>query len=149
MRAAKLLAVALPLLLAGCGEDDPAKPYLEIAGGGFIVNYRVADSYYGFVAKPVRALPEGAVIEVTFELPGKGKFETIREPARAGQLQYLFRTQSLTGIERGHRYKMAMRLIDASGKELGAYGKEFPADFDVSLIPEKPLVDGPGYTPNP
>ena len=58
-----------PLLaLMGC-KEDPNAPYLEFAGGGFIFNYRNAEAFYGFVAKPLRSLPEGSVIEAQFEVP--------------------------------------------------------------------------------
>ncbi len=65
----KIIFVTFALLLAACGEDANA-PYLSFAGGGFIFNYRNAEAFYGFVAKPLRTLPEGGVIEAQFEVPG-------------------------------------------------------------------------------
>ena len=47
-------------------RDDPArKPYLQIVGGGFIFNYRVADVFYGFTAVVQRPLPTGSIVEAT------------------------------------------------------------------------------------
>ena len=65
----KRVALALAITLSACGEDA-SSPYLDFAGGGFIFNYRNAEAFYGFVAKPLRRLPEGAVIEARFDMPG-------------------------------------------------------------------------------
>jgi hypothetical protein len=142
-----VLLIAL-LVLAGCG-DDSSKPYLQFQGGGFVFNYRNAEAFYGFVAKPDRPMPEGAVIEVTFDTPGFPDKYVIREPAKPGQLQYMFRTPPLHGIQKDHDYKAAMRVLDKDGKELAQYGKTYRSDVDQSALPDKPLVVGPGYTPNP
>lgn len=142
-----LLLMAL-LFLAGC-EDEQAKPYLEFQGGGFVFNYRNAEAFYGFVAKPNRPMPEGAVIEVSFEVPGFPDKYVIREPARPGQLQYMFRTPPLHGIEKDHDYQAMMRVLNQGGAELAQYKKAFRSDVDQASLPDKPLVIGPGYTPNP
>jgi hypothetical protein len=137
------------IFLGGCKEDE-SKPYLEFVGGGFVFNYRNAEAFYGFVAKPVRAMPEGAMIEVSFDVPGFPEKYVIREPARAGQLQYMFRTPPLRGIQKHHDYKAVMRVIDGrNNAELAQYSKTFRSDVDQASLPDKPLVIGPGYTPNP
>ncbi len=64
----KIIGLAAALFLTACGED-PNAPYLNFAGGGFVFNYRNAEAFYGFVAKPVRTLPEGGSIEAQFEVP--------------------------------------------------------------------------------
>ena len=62
-----LLAV---LVMAGCSSESG--PYLELQGGGFIFNYRIAEATVGLVAVPVRALPEDATVEASFENPAGG-----------------------------------------------------------------------------
>src|SRR3954471_10740191 len=94
------LMIAGALLLAGCGEDV-SKPYLDFAGGGFIFNYRNAEAFYGFVAKPLRRLPEGGVIEARFDIPGSAEPYVATEKVVPGQMQYSFKTPFLTGIEKG------------------------------------------------
>jgi hypothetical protein len=147
---AKLFAAsfALALSLAACGEDASA-PYLEFAGGGFIFNYRNAEAFYGFVARPLRTLPEGSVIEARLEMPGAAEPFVTSEKAVPGQLQYSFKTPFLTGIEKDHEYKAVMRLLDGSGKELARYERSFHTDVDQARLPSKPLVVGPGYQRNP
>ncbi len=150
MRIIALLAVlALGLFLAGCNEDTQ-RPYLNFAGGGFVFNYRIGQAFYGFVAKRQKAMPDGAVLEARFEVPGSDKPLIQRQPTKTGMLQYAFRTPPLRGIVKDHRYKVELKVIDgASGKELASYSKTFYTHVDQRSLPDKPLVLGPGYTPNP
>lgn len=135
--------------VAGCKEDQNA-PYLEFAGGGFIFNYRTAEAFYGFVAKPVRSLPEGAVIEAQFEVPNSATPYVVTEIVKPGMLQFSFRTPDLKGVEKGHPYKAVMRLLASpSGPEIARYERAFHTDVEQASLPDKPLVVGPGYQTNP
>jgi hypothetical protein len=144
----KILLLSFAFLLAGCGEDQNA-PYLSFAGGGFVFNYRNAEAFYGFVAKPLRSLPEGSVIEAQFEVPGGAEPALDREKVVQGQVQYSFQSPNLTGIQPKRDYKAVMRLIDAQGKEIARYERNFHTDVDQASLPNQPLVVGPGYQKNP
>lgn len=144
----KILGLAFALLLTACGED-PNAPYLTFAGGGFVFNYRNAEAFYGFVAKPIRTLPEGGVIEAQFEVPGSAEPVTVTEKVVTGRIQYTFQSPNLTGIQAKHDYKAVMRLLDAQGKEIARYEQNFHTDVDQSTLPNQPLVVGPGYEKNP
>jgi hypothetical protein len=144
----KIILLTFALLLAACGEDQNA-PYLSFAGGGFIFNYRTAEAFYGFVAKPQRALPEGGVIEAQFEVPDSPEPAVSREKVVQGQVQYSFQSPNLTGIKPKRDYKAVMRLIDAQGKEIARYEQNFHTDVDQATLPSQPLVVGPGYQKNP
>ena len=148
MKLLKSAAISLALLLAACNESESG-PYLEYAGGGFIFNYRNAVAFYGFVARPLRTLPEGSVIEAQLEVPGSDKPFVLQEKTRTGQLQYSFKSPEIQGVVKDHPYKVVMRLIDPAGKELARYEHSFKSDIDQSTMPDKPLVVGPGYQKNP
>lgn len=144
----KIVLLTFTLLLAACGEDQNA-PYLSFAGGGFVFNYRNAEAFYGFIAKPLRTLPEGGVIEAQFEVPGKAEPAVTQEKVVQGQVQYSFKSPLLTGIEAKRDYKAVMRLMDAQGKEIARYERNFHTDVDQASLPNQPLVVGPGYQKNP
>lgn len=144
----RIIFLTFALLLAACGED-PNAPYLAFAGGGFVFNYRNAEAFYGFVAKPLRTLPEGGVIEAQFEVPNSSDPAVTREKVVQGQVQYSFQSPFLTGIEPKRDYKAVMRLIDAQGKEVARYEQKFHTDVDQATLPNQPLVVGPGYQKNP
>jgi hypothetical protein len=150
MRAISLaFGFALGFALAAC-DDGADKPYLAFAGGGFVFNYRIGQAYYGFVAKPQKALPTGAIVEARFEVPGSNQPFVLQQPARTGMLQYVFKTPPLKGIVRDHKYKVELRVIAAGGGAvLASYDHSYYTDVDQKTLPDKPLVLGPGYAPNP
>ena len=144
-----MLLITVLFALMGCNEDSNA-PYLEFAGGGFIFNYRNAEAFYGFVARPVRTLPEGSVIEVQFEVPNSSTPYVVKQDVKPGVLQFTFRTEDLRGIEKDHPYKAVMRLLASpEGAEIARYERTYHADVEQASLPDKPLVVGPGYQPNP
>jgi hypothetical protein len=81
-------------------------------------------------------------------VPG-GKMETQEEPAVPGRLQYKFQTGDLEGIEPGHPYTATLVVLDKTGKEIGRFEKSFMTEVDQSKLPERPLVEGPGYQQAP
>jgi hypothetical protein len=135
----------ITVLLGACGVDE-SKPYFTFAGGGFIFNYRNADAYYGFVLKAGRATPEGAVIEVTFEMPDGSDVQTV--PVRQGQLQYMFRSPDMDRFVKDKSYEAVVRVLDGE-KEIARLTKSFKNVIDPSQFPSEPLVVGPGYQKNP
>jgi hypothetical protein len=141
--------IALLGLLTACGDDD-AKPYLTIAGGGFIFNYRIAESYYGLVVKAERKLPEDSLLIAEFEDPAGGPPISLREPAVEGRLRYSFRSPPLKGIKKNVPYTVAVTLKESEGgKVLARVERAYRSQVDQSIMPEKPLVLGPGYQINP
>jgi len=138
------------LLLTACGEDGPDKPYLEFAGGGFIFNYNIAEAYYGFVARVVRRIPDGTILEAEFENPDGGDPIVVRETAVAGRAEYVFRTPGVQGVESGRPYHVELRLVLAdTGRVLASYGKSFTSTADQAIMPKVPTTIGPGYQLNP
>lgn len=147
-RRALLVATACLGLLAACGNDD-SKPYFSFAGGGFIFNYRVADSYYGFVAKVERKLPEGGTVEASFEDPSGGPAFVVTQPVRPERISYAFRSPPLKGVVKDKPYKATLRLLGKDGSTVASYDKTYTSTLDEDIMPEEPLTIGPGYTKNP
>jgi hypothetical protein len=144
-------APALPLallalsLLTSCNQKEN---YLDLAGGGFVFNYRNAEATWGVIVVPHRDPPAGATIEVEFENPAGGAPIVVEKPARPGPGRIDFNTPALTGIEKGKPYEVVVLLKDASGKELQRLEKTFASELDQSVLPERPLAIGPGYQKN-
>jgi len=137
-------------MFTSCSRDDPAQPYVEFIGGGFIFNYRLADADYGFVVKPVRSIPAGTRLEAVFEDPAGGGPLRVRQAARDGMLQYTFRSPSVRGVVANRPYRAELRLLDpATGNELARYERTFTSDVDQAVLPDRPPVTGPGYQTNP
>ena len=144
------LALATMLLVIVACEEDPNAPYVEIEGGGFVFNYRVADAYYGFVARRLRKLPPGSVLEASFENPDGGAPFILRQTPEDNQMSFSFRSPSVQGVKADRNYRVELRLIAPGSNEVVArYGKSFRSKIDQDIMPDKPLTVGPGYAPNP
>ena len=135
-------------LVAACSSEETG-PYLEIQGGGFVFNYRIAEATAGVVAFPKRTLPDGGKIEATFENPAGGAPLVMTEPVVKDKKKYDFTTPPLSGVKAKTDYLMTIRLVDAGGKEIEKIEKALVSEIDQTVLPEKPLTVGPGYTKNP
>ena len=143
------LLIALAGVLTACGEDDPDEPRVEIVGGGFIFNYRVADAFYGITVRRLRPMESGAILEAEFEDPAGGEPIVVRQPSGGGRLQWMFRTPPLRGIEANRPYRVELRVVDAeTGRTLEARARSFRSDVSQEALPDQPLTVGPGYHTN-
>ncbi|KGF67487.1 hypothetical protein LL06_22015 [Hoeflea sp. BAL378] len=147
-------AVGLVLVLMAIGwatREDPAeKPYLGIAGGGFIFNYREAQVYYGFIANVLKPLPVGTWMIADFEDPGGGPPLTVETRLHARSTRYGVHSPKVRGVKAGQPYKVSIRLYDHTRTKLiWSLDKSFTSQIDDSIVPEKPLTIGPSYFPNP
>lgn len=134
-------------LITAC-EDDPNQPYLEVTGGGFIFNYRIGEAYYGFVAKPLRNIPDGTDIFAEFEDPSGGPKWLVKKEAKPNIIQYSFRTPGLKNVEKSKPYQVTITLIEReTGRSLAKYHTSFSSSIDQEELPDKPLTTGPGYHP--
>jgi len=143
------LAVILFVIGLMFREDVGKKPYLKIAGAGFIFNYRVSDAYYGFTAivqKPVRNY---SVIEAEFEDPAGGPPHRVRAKLTPRSKRYALRSPPLRGIEAKRPYRVSVRLVQ-NGDKAVLFERDFTVASQISdrVVPPQPLTVGPGYHRN-
>lgn len=149
--AATIVVLAVLFAVGWATRQDPAdKPVLDILGGGFIFNYRIADIHYGFTAVVQRPLESGSIIEARFENPAGGEELVVRERVSPMTDRYTFRSPPVRGVEAGRPYRVAIRVLDRrETAELWSTAREFTSQISDSNMPEKPLTIGPGYAKNP
>lgn len=149
MRAMRLvagLAVLLGLAAPARGEE----PYLSIAGGGFVFNYRVAVAHLSVALKPERPFPRGSSIEVEFENPAGGAPLTVTEIFAGGSRTLVVQSGDMSGIRAGRPYGVTVRLIrPGESTAFASYSRSFVSDLDQSVLPDKPQFIGNGYHRNP
>ena len=146
--------VALVAVLFAVGwltRDDPAnKPYLDIVGGGFIFNYRVADNFYGFTAVVRRPLESGSIIEAAFENPAGGAPLVVRERVSPMTNNYALRSPPLQGVEAEKPYQVTIRVLDREEtREIWSTTRRYASKIGDDKTPDKALTVGPGYHLNP
>jgi hypothetical protein len=143
------LCCCLGLVLSACKEQAP-QPFLKIVGGSFMFNYRYSKMTYGFVARQLRPLPEGSVLEASFDLPQTERKFVVTQPAKNGKLHYGFETEALRGVQKNIPYKVRLKLLEATtGKELELVEQVFKSDVDQDTLPVRAPVVGIGYQTNP
>jgi hypothetical protein len=141
-----LTGLAALLALAACSDDSP---YVVVSGGGIVFNYRIAEATAGIVAEVARVLPEGGVIEASFENPAGGPPIVETKPVTEDRRRFSFVTPPLTGIKADTDYKVVVRVLDAEGTEVQRVETKLHSDLDQSILPDVPLTLGPGYARNP
>ncbi|HEY7763806.1 MAG TPA: hypothetical protein VIB38_02355 [Aestuariivirgaceae bacterium] len=122
----------------------------SFAGGGFVFNYRIGEAFYGVVINTEGKLPQEALIEASFENPMGGQAILVTDKIRDGQRRYTLRTPALKGIKKDVPYKVVVQILAKPGGEVvQRIERTFRSQVDQSMIPQGPLIIGPGYTLNP
>lgn len=143
-------ALLLALAAVACDDSESGAPRAEIAGGGFIFNYRIAEAFYGITVRRLRAIEAGTILEAEFENPAGGAPIVVRHAVKTGQLQWMLRTPPLQGVEADRDYRVELRLVDPrTGEVLERSSRTFRSEVGQDVLPERPLTRGPGYHRNP
>ena len=130
-----VLTALVTLALAAC--DDQTGPYVELNGGGFVVNYSagLSEAYYGFGVKPLRELPAGMVLEAEFEDPAGGPPFIDRQEVTGPLLKYGFRSPYLKGIIADHPYLATLRVLKPVTHEvIATLTKSYQSKFDDAWL---------------
>ena len=94
-------ACALALLSAAAvAACNGSSEYLAVAGGGFIFNYRIAEATYGIALKPMRDIPDDAVITATFDDPSGGEPIVLSKAGPFNPTRIAFQTAAAEGRRR-------------------------------------------------
>ena len=141
------LLIVVSLGLAGC--EQATGDYVEITGGGFLFNYRIAEATYGLVATARRAVPPGTVFVAEFENPEGGPPLAVKLIAREQQKRFAISSPPIRGVVAGRSYKVKLTLEDPAGAVIETHEKTYSSKIGSDVLPDKPLTIGPGYTRNP
>ncbi|RCW77651.1 hypothetical protein [Phyllobacterium bourgognense] len=136
------------LSLSACrdaGEGD----YVNVSGKIFVFNYRIAEATYLLTLAKLRPLPDGSMLETTFENPAGGDPMIVRQKIWPTMEKITIESPPVKCVKANREYKVSMRLEDANGKLLQTIERKMISDTDQSVMPDKPLVVGPFYDPNP
>lgn len=144
------LVALLTVLSVLRAPEDASQPYVEFAGGGFVFNYNVAVAYYGFVARVVRPVPPGTILEAEFEDPAGGPPLVVRGVAGVYARQFRFESPPVQGVVANRDYRVELRLIDPDdGSLIASYSRTFRSELDQDVLPSAPTTVAPTYRPNP
>lgn len=128
-----IVAVISALLLTACSESKGR--FVEVERGGFLFDYQLAEVKAGFIAKTLKPLPDGGMLEASFEDPTGGAAYIVRQPA-TGAEEYNFVSPPIKGLVKDKDYEVILRVRDAQGNELQRIEMAFASDTDGSVLSE-------------
>jgi hypothetical protein len=139
----------MAFLLAGTacrnsGEGD----YVRLAGNVFIFNYRIAEASYVVSLQRLRELPKGTELVATFENPLDGSSLVTRRPVFPGSSNIAVESDPVDCIAKGKPYSFRIELLHEN-KSLQILEGKIKSTLSSDVLPERPLVIGPGYERNP
>jgi hypothetical protein len=135
------------LSLAACREMP--KDYVEIAGKLFVFNVRIAEANYVVTLRKLKPIPEGSRLEAIFEDPAGGPDLVVRQNIWPQNHTVSLESPALSCIAKARPYRIEIRLRDTSNTVLQEIKTTLASELDQTTLPDRPLVVGPGYDPNP
>lgn len=142
-----MLVFLLPLMLLGACRDTGQ--LFEVTGRLVVFNYRVATVTYLVTLKPIQPIGEGQAAVASFENPAGGAPLVVRQKLFAGHQKVTIESPPLECVVKDRPYKVSIRIEGADGVLLQDIETTMVSSQDESMLPDRPLVVGPGYDPNP
>jgi hypothetical protein len=134
--------------LSGCQREDTKEP-LKVSGKVFIFNYRVAEATYVVTLARNGPLPDPSFVETTFENPAGGPPLVTRSKIFPFWEKVSLESPPVHCVAKGKTYAVDIRILDGEDKVIQTIRTSLTSTLDQSIMPGKPLVVGPVYTPNP
>lgn len=147
MRRIGIICTAI-LCLSACQREEQREA-VKISGRMFVFNYRVAIATYLVTLQPTAPIEEGSTVEADFENPRGGAFLNIKEPLFPQSSKITLQSPPIECIREGRPYQVKIRIRAPDGHVIQTIDTSITSDADQSILPAKPLVVGPLYTPNP
>ena len=122
-------------------------PY-EISGRIFVFNYRLSYATYLVTLKRLGTLETNARMVARFENPAGGEMLETSQKLFPAQEKVVIESPHLTCVRKDRPYAVAIRILSDDGTLLQELQTMVKSDLDQSILPPKPLVDGPAYQRN-
>lgn len=144
-----LLALILLLGAAACRESGGEGEYFRIDGKIFVFNYRVARATYLVNLVPLQPVEAGQTAVVSFENPAGGEPLVVRQKIWPNIAKTTIESPPLRCVVKGRPYTISIAIEGPDGTVRQTLETTLASKDDQSILPDKPLVVGPLYTPNP
>jgi hypothetical protein len=155
MRDPRATCLTAPLLLAGlfalgaCRESGGEGEYFETAGKLFVFNYRVATATYLVNLKPLKPVGDGESVVATFENPAGGEPIVVRQKIWPRMDKTTIESPPLRCVVKNRPYAVTIEIMGPDGTVMQTIKTTMISSEDQAILPDRPLVVGPVYTPNP
>lgn len=148
MRWIVAIGVLLFGLVAGCREQA-GDDYVRLTGKIFVFNYRIAEASYLVTFAKLKPTPEGARVVAYFDNPAGGKKIQIDKKIWVNNDRIVLESDALRCVVKDKPYQFTIDILAQDGAVLQNISGSIVSTLDQSILPDRPLVVGPAYTPNP
>jgi hypothetical protein len=141
-------ALASAAILGAC-RDTGKDTLFEISGRLVVFNYREATLTYLVTLKPLKSIGEGQIAVTTMDNPAGGDPLVFSRKLFPSQAKVTIESPPLECVVKDKPYKVAIRIEGADGGLLQQIDTTMVSSQDQDMLPDRKLVVGPGYDPNP
>lgn len=138
----------LLLALGSCQREQDDTPY-TVSGRLFVFNYRVAEASYMVTLARNGPVKEGTRVRAAFDDPAGGAPIVIERPGWPLLDKVVLASPPIRCVKAGVAYGVSITVSHPQDGVLQELATEVVSTLDQSVLPAKPLVVGPAYTPNP
>ena len=155
MRKPSVLRAFLALVLFGslgvsaCRESGGEGEYFRIDGKIFVFNYREARATYLVNLVPLKPVEDGQTAVASFEDPAGGEPLVVRQKIWPKMAKTTIESPALRCVIKARPYAISIKIEGPDGAVRQTLETTLASKDDQSILPDKPLVVGPLYTPNP
>lgn len=135
--------------VSGCRDTGADGQLFELQGKLFVFNYRVATATYLVNLSPLRPVGEGQVAVATFENPAGGEPFVVRRKIWPNLPKTTLESPPVHCVVKDRPYAVSIEIEGPDGSVLQTIATTMTSSEDQSILPDAPLVVGPGYAPNP
>ena len=139
--------LAMSFTLAAC--RDTGGELFEISGRVVVFNYREAKVTYVMTLNPLQPIGEGQTAVTMLENPAGGDDLVIRQKLFPSHKKVTIESPPLECVVKDHPYRVSIRIEGPDGGLLQVIETTMVSSQDRAMLPDRPLVVGPGYEPNP
>lgn len=139
---------AMLATLSACERSEKDEP-LKVQGKVFIFNYRIASATYVLTLARNAPLPDESYADVRYENPKGGAPIETRTKIFPFWDKIALESPPVHCIVKNKPYAISIRIVDGKDKVIQTIDTTLTSSLDQTILPAKPLVVGPIYTPNP
>jgi hypothetical protein len=142
-------AVLVATVALGACRDTGKDTLFEVSGRLVVFNYREATLTYLVTLKPLQPIGEGQVVVTTMDNPAGGNPLVFSQKLFPSQAKVTIESPPLECVVKDKPYKVAIRIEGADGGLLQQIDTTMVSAQNQDMLPDRKLVVGPGYMPNP
>jgi hypothetical protein len=144
-----MVAALAAVFLQGCRDTGAEGEQFRISGKIFVFNYRVATATYLVTLEPLGPMADGQTAVAEFENPAGGEPIVVRQKIWPKLDKVTLESPPLRCVVKDRPYAVAIRIEGEDGTVRQELSANITSNLDQSVMPDRPLVVGPAYTPNP